>query len=67
MARIKQDLRIGESVSFDNGRITITLLEKSGQRARLDIQTPKDTPFSVQKLDTPASVAASQGLKNLSS
>lgn len=34
---LKVDLRIGEAVRLDNGRITVTLLEKSGQRARLDI------------------------------
>ncbi len=34
---LKIDLRVGESVRFDDGRISITLLEKSGQRARLDI------------------------------
>lgn len=62
MARIKQDLRIGESVMFDNGRITITLLEKSGQRARLDIKTSGDVPYKVNKYETAAAVAQ-QGLK----
>lgn len=34
---LKIDLRVGESVRFNDGQISITLLEKSGQRARLDI------------------------------
>jgi hypothetical protein len=39
---LKIDLRVGESVSFDEGRISVTLLEKSGQRARLDIVAAPD-------------------------
>jgi pyruvate kinase len=29
------DVRVGESVSMDGGRVTLTVEEKSGQRARL--------------------------------
>jgi len=29
------DVRVGESVSIDRGKITVTVEEKSGQRARL--------------------------------
>ncbi len=29
------DVRVGESVTMDGGRITLTVEEKSGQRARL--------------------------------
>lgn len=29
------ELRVGESASIDGGRITVTLEDKSGQRARL--------------------------------
>jgi sRNA-binding carbon storage regulator CsrA len=52
-------LRVGESVKFDGGRIEVTLLEKSGQRARLDIRADKDV-----KIDTPKKAAdvAKQGL-----
>lgn len=29
------DVRVGESVAVDSGRVTVTVEEKSGQRARL--------------------------------
>lgn len=29
------DVRVGESVSIDDGRVVVTLKEKSGQRAKL--------------------------------
>jgi hypothetical protein len=31
-------LRVGESFSFDNGRVVVTLEEKSGQVARLNFK-----------------------------
>lgn len=58
---LKLDLRTGETVSFDDGRITITLLDKSGQRARLDIKAEKGV-----KIDKPsASLASDQARKGL--
>lgn len=35
------DLRVGESVDIDNGRVVVTLHEKSGQRARLAFDADK--------------------------
>jgi len=59
---LKLDLAVGETVSFDNGRITITLLEKSGQRARLDIKADDGV-----KINTPRSTqAAEQARRGLS-
>lgn len=49
MTKLKLDLKVGESVKFDNGRIEVSLLEKSGQRARLEIKAVPDV-----KIDTPA-------------
>jgi urease beta subunit len=46
---LKLDLRVGESVRFDNGRISVTLLEKSGQRARLDINADPSVRIEPQK------------------
>lgn len=43
------DLKIGESVNIDNDRVTVTLREKSGQRARLEIQADKSIPIRHQK------------------
>lgn len=34
----KIDLRVGETLQLDGGRITVTLLEKSGQRARISVE-----------------------------
>ena len=31
---LKVDLRVGETLTFNNGQIVVTLLEKSGQRAK---------------------------------
>jgi pyruvate kinase len=61
LSQIKQDLRVGESVSFDDGRIVVTLLEKSGQRARLDIRIDEDVKFKVNKSSV-ASTLAKEGL-----
>ena len=61
MTKLKLDLRVGESVSFDNGRISISLLEKSGQRARLDIRASEDVKIATPK-DESASSAARSGI-----
>lgn len=42
MTTLRRDLEAGESVSFDKGRVVITLQEKSGRKARLEIQIQKD-------------------------
>lgn len=59
---IKQDLKVGESISFDNGRIEITILKKSGQIARLDIKAESDVTLSVNKSSSSASSIAKNGL-----
>lgn len=35
------DIRVGESVSIDGGRVMLTLKEKSGQRAKLHFSAVK--------------------------
>lgn len=59
---IKQDLKVGESISFDNGRIEITILKKSGQIARLDIKADSDVTLAVNKSGSSASAIAKNGL-----
>lgn len=59
MTALKLDLRVGESVTFDQGRIKLTLLEKSGQRARLDIRADEDVKITTAKGQTSATVAKS--------
>lgn len=35
---MKVDLRVGETLRFNGGQIVVTLLEKSGQRARISVE-----------------------------
>lgn len=46
---LKFDLRIGESLHLDGGAIVVTLLEKSGQRARLSVEADKSVSVFVQQ------------------
>lgn len=57
---LKIDLRVGETVRLDDGRITVTLLEKSGQRARLDIVAAPDVRIDQPRQRT--AEAAKNGL-----
>jgi len=34
---LKVDLRVGETLTFNDGQIVVTLLEKSGQLARISV------------------------------
>jgi len=36
------DVKVGESVSIDRGRVVVTLLEKSGQRAKIGFDAEKE-------------------------
>lgn len=36
------EIKVGESISIDAGRVVVTLLEKSGQRAKLGFDAAKD-------------------------
>lgn len=40
------EVKVGESVSIDRGAVVVTLLEKSGQRARLGFDAEKDMPVN---------------------
>lgn len=59
---IKQDLKVGDSLSLDNGRVVITILKKSGQIARLDIKAESDVMLAVSKAGGVASDMAKNGL-----
>ena len=56
------EVKVGESVSVDRGRVVVTLLEKSGQRARLGFDAEKD--ISVNK-NTPFPSGAAQARKGI--
>lgn len=47
---LKLDVKVGESVTFDDGRISMTLLDKSGRLARLEIRAHADVKINHQKL-----------------
>jgi hypothetical protein len=49
--------RTGETVSFDAGRVALTLLEKSGQRARLEIRSAPDVLIELPTRTSPAQQA----------
>ena len=63
MSKLKLDLRVGETVSFDNGRINLLLLEKSGQRARIEINAKEDIKISREAKPSLFSIAT-KGIKD---
>ncbi|MFA6039887.1 MAG: hypothetical protein WC733_00105 [Methylophilus sp.] len=57
MSSLKYDMRVGDSIVLDGGRIKLTLLEKSGQRARLDIKADDDVNIETTKAIKPYDLA----------
>jgi hypothetical protein len=63
---MKVDLRVGEALRFDNGRIVVTLLEKSGQRARVSVEADDSVAIQVPYKDgEPASRWPSFGTEKM--
>lgn len=56
------DVKVGESVSIDEGRVMVKVLDKSGQRARLEFDADKSISIKHIKQTQPSSIAA-QGIK----
>ncbi len=56
------DVKVGESVSIDNGRVIMTLKEKSGQRAKLHF----DSETNVNITPVRARAAAEQAKNGIS-
>lgn len=52
---LSMDIKVGESVSIDGGRVLLTLEAKSGQRARITFQHESDVDV---RRKAPASAAA---------
>lgn len=46
------EIRTGETVAIDGGRVLVTLEEKSGQRARLRFEATKDVAIERVKPET---------------
>lgn len=53
---LKVDLRVGETLTFNHGQIVVTLLEKSGQRARISVEADESVliqpPLRESQADT---------------
>jgi hypothetical protein len=58
------DVKVGESVTIDRGRIVITVLEKSGRTAKLGFDAAKEVP--INKV-TPFPSGAAQARKGIGS
>ena len=56
------DVKVGESVSIDEGRVMVKVLDKSSQRARLEFNADKSVKIKHIKQSRPANIAA-QGIK----
>lgn len=50
---LTRNLRVGERVSFDNGRVVVTLEAKSGQQARLNFRVDKQVQVDKPPKDPP--------------
>lgn len=55
------EVRVGERISIDDGRIVLRVEEKSGQRARLRLEFRE--PTSVKRIEPAAAAFARQGVK----
>ena len=58
-ATLSMDVRVGESLSIDGGRVVITVEAKSGQRARLTFTHAGDA--TVRRIEPPKASAAHAG------
>lgn len=63
MQTYRTDLRVGESLSIDGGRITLTVEEKSGQRARLSFASEEKIAFAKATLGRTGVEHAARGIK----
>jgi len=58
------DVKVGDSVSIDSDRVIMTVLEKSGQRARLSFNADPDV--KVQRVARRPTTGAAQARMGLS-
>lgn len=56
------DLRVGDALSIDSGRIVMTLKEKSGRSAKVSIDADKAVPVQKIRGMVPAAVPAANGV-----
>lgn len=59
---MKVDLRVGEALRLDGGRIVVRLLEKSGQRARISVEADESVSIQLPRDDPKPSPAEQEML-----
>jgi hypothetical protein len=64
MQTYRTDLRLGEALTIDGGRVTVTLQEKSGQRARLVFTAEDGVHFSKEASARTGATQAMRGIKS---
>lgn len=52
-SQLTVDVRPGEHLLFDHGRIVVELVEKSGRLARLRVTAPRDVKIEREEGDQP--------------
>lgn len=57
------DVKVGESVTIDRGRIVVTVLEKSGRTAKLGFDAQKDVPINKQTAFPSGAAQARKGIR----
>ncbi|MHB8727582.1 MAG: hypothetical protein ACYC9K_00930 [Sulfuricaulis sp.] len=63
MAKTYWDVRVGESLLLDDGRIKVGVMEKSGQRARLSVEADKSISIEKGKAIPAISTPGRLGIK----
>lgn len=63
MQTYRTDLRVGESLSIDSGRVIMTLEEKSGQRARLAFTSTEEVRFDKDVRGRTGATNAARGIR----
>lgn len=57
------DVKVGESVSIDRGRVVVTVLEKSGKTAKLGFEADKEVPINKQTAFPSGASQARKGIR----
>lgn len=62
MSKITRNLNEGETLSFDGGRVVLTMLRRSGRMARIAVEMAADVRLDKPKAVQPPKVAPPQAL-----
>ena len=56
------DLKVGDSLDVDNGRVAVTLVKKSGAKMRVKVDADRSVPVRIIVAITTGGIAATRGL-----